>query len=359
MKSILFVDWSEDFNSVNDLTNRPRGGRVNSLYLLPVELTKLGYRCYVLGRIKTPGVLECGVQWLNKTDYPGAVDYLVCNRGTSDGYPYIRAKHRILWTHDLPHTGFCETPKLLKAFSATVFMSKYGERAWRFLYKTIGKGWIIPNAVDRSVFKPGKEEDRDLFHLIYISAPNRGLNHLPIIFAAVRYIIGDHVTMTAYSNLNVLHPHEPGMKNDLDRMMEDGFCDKVASCEEAGVAVKDPVQQIELSEHLSRSGAMIMPTSYPEICSNAILQSLTCGTPVITTGNLGSSCEWIRHGKNGMLSTFQPYEGEVYGMGMVRNIVKVLKSEKLHRKLIQGATNTPIYTWKDIAHKWDWMLRSL
>lgn len=104
---------------------------------------------------------------------------------------------------------------------------------------------------------------------------------------------------------------------------------------------------------------MILPSAYPEICSNAVLQSLVSGTPIITTGNLGATPEWIKHKKNGMLTEYLPHDYVVHIIEMVRNSVSVLNSPKLHAKLIRGAVRTKIFNWNEIGAKWERMLTKI
>jgi glycosyltransferase involved in cell wall biosynthesis len=341
---LLFLDFSTKLETIHDLKSRARGGMVSSLFRVPDEMSRRGHEVYVLSDVKEPGQTEAGTKWI--IDNPPSVDVLVTNRGVGSGYADIDARHRVLWTHDLPHSGFALDPRTFHAFSRVVFMSGYGERVWRTFYRTIGKSAIIPNGVDRGVFRPA---DKDLNYLIYISAPNRGLDRLPLIFEAVQARVRRPLRMRAYSNLAVLHPNEGVDRNDL----------AYKSCQEAGIELMDPVPQAELARELGRAGLMILPTDYPEICSNAVLQSLACGTPIVTTGGLGATPEWVSK-RNGRLTKFMPHDYMVYQVEMVRGAVEILENERLHRTLIHNAPKTKgILTWQQVADKWDRMLKTL
>ena len=184
---ILFVDFSTCLKTVRDLETQARGGMVTSLFRVSDALSQLGNEVFVLADIKHDGVTEAGTIWcamdgscwLKGEDW----DFLVLNRGIGEGYVGLGAKHRILWTHDLPHNGFIAEPKMMHAFSAVVFMSRYAEHIWRSFYQTIGKSFLIPNGVDKELFYP---REKDLNYLIYGSAPNRGLKRLSLIFDAVK-----------------------------------------------------------------------------------------------------------------------------------------------------------------------------
>ena len=347
---ILFIDFSTKLESVNDLAHRARGGMVTSLFRVSDALSQFGHNVCVLSDIKKAGKSYQGVSWVNlETGFPEMVDALVCNRGIGRGYAQIRARHRVLWTHDLPHSGFATDPKMFGAFSRVVFMSRYAERVWRTFFKTIRKSVLIPNGVDKNIFKPLPKKKGQM---IFCSAPNRGLKRIPLIYEAVKTRVGFPVAMKAFSNMGKLHPNEVRDEN------QDGFSLAYKDCRESGVDLRNPIPQNELAKELGESELMILPTDYPEICSNVILQSLSCGTPVFTTGNLGSSKEWVAHFFNGALTTFHPVDYMVYTVEMVRNIVAAYES-KYMEQLSKNAAKTKIYSWEKIGKKWNKMLTRL
>jgi glycosyltransferase involved in cell wall biosynthesis len=335
---ICFLDRSTKLNSVVDIKTRARGGMVSSLFRISDYLAERGHTVYVISDIQHEGVTDSGAYWWHNP--PKGLDFLITNRGTGDGYPLIDARKRILWTHDLPHNGFIPEPRTVKGFAATVFMSRFAERIWRAYYKEIGKSFYIPNGVDKTVFHPREKED----YLIFASAPNRGLERLPFILDAVRSRIGYDIKLIAYSNLASLHPNEVRETDEFD----------YTSIHESGVDLRDPVPQHELAKMMGGAKLLIFPSDYPEICSNVVLQSLASGTPIVTTGDLGATCEWVKHRKNGMLTEFKPYDYMVYTLEMVRNT-----DPFLYERLKRGAEKTKIYTWQDIGKRWEKMLKRL
>ena len=326
---------------------------VSSLFTLTDLLSEMGHQVFVTAEIERPDFTDHGVYWGNLPPTPPVgqeYDFLILNRGVGDGYPQIKSKHRILWTHDLPHNGFIPNPLIMGAFSATVFMSEYAERVWRAFYRTIKKSFTIPNGVDKSRFYP---RENDLSYLIYASAPNRGLRRLPLIFQAIKNRAERAIYMRAYSNMAAQHPNE--VRNG-DR---DGWQEIYHTIRESPVELHDPVPQHELAEEFGRAGLMILPTEYPEICSNTILQALASGVPIVTTGNLGSAGEWIKHGRNGMLTQFLPTDYMIHQLEIVRGALEILNNEPLHLRMIRDAVNTKILTWEEVARKWDKMFRRL
>ena len=127
---ILFIDETTHLDSIHDLNTQARGGMVSSLFIVPNELRKHGHSVTVKTDIKQSGMTDAGVIWINDNSYlKENFDVAVFNRQTLDGLPELNTRHRVLWTHDLPHHGFIPHPKTIKAFSATVFMSKYAVRS--------------------------------------------------------------------------------------------------------------------------------------------------------------------------------------------------------------------------------------
>jgi len=342
---VLFVDLNTKLETVRDLESRARGGMVTSLFKVSDYLSMKGHDVTVLSDIENTGVTKHGVKWLD--EQWGEYDVLVINRGTGDGHPWIRAKRRILWTHDLPHSGFIPEPKTMHAFDRVVFMSRYAERIWRTFYRTIGKSVLIPNGVNKKLFF---NRGKDLDYMIYASAPNRGLGKLPFVFDCIRSRTGRDLKMHAYSNMSVLHPNESA--KDHNEVLEDGFGHDYEYLD-SGFEVLDPIPQQELAYQLGRASLMVLPTPFPEICSNSILQALASGTPVITTGNLGSAGEWVKHKRNGMLTKYLTNDYMVHLVEMVRNASYVLENKRRHLSMIRNASNTRILSWDEVGASWN------
>lgn len=327
---------------------------VSSLFRISDFLANRGHDVWVLSDVKAEAEARSGAKWVNgSTPFDTRFDMLICNRGVGDGFDEFTAKRRVLWTHDLPHNGFIPEPKTIKAFAAVVFMSRYAESVWRTFYPDIGYAHLIPNGVDPAVFHPRK---KDLSRLIFASAPNRGLKRLPFLFDAISTRVDRPLGMTAYSNLKALHPNEVDPRRDDN---EDGFSEIYNQVAESRVELRDPLPQMEFADVLSRAGLMILPSDYPEICSNVILQSLACGTPVITTGNLGSAGEWVKSGRNGFLTHFQPHDYMVYQVEIVRAAVKLLENPDLHHRFTVAAAETDIKSWDEIGERWERLLTRL
>jgi len=346
---ILFIDFSTQIEDLREMEKTARGGMQNSLFKVPDALSKLNNEVDVLSDIKRGGMTEAETRWFTVDDFEnGSYDVLVTNRGIGKGYFSISAKRRVLWTHDLPHLGFAEDPDILDRFDAAVFMSSYASRVWRKLFPRIRNSFIIPNGVDRSLFYP---REKDLNYLIYFSHPIRGLNRLPLIFGGIREKMGPQVWMRAFSA-----PYKNEGLAD-DHMDKYRFPDTDLP---DGLEVLPPIPILQIAEEVGRAGLMVMPTGYPEICSNVILQSLASGTPIVTTGGLGSVPEWVKHGFNGYLTEFQPCDYVIHSVEIAKLAIAILKDPDTHRVMIENAAKTEgIFTWEEIGSKWNKMLHLL
>jgi len=147
-----------------------------------------------------------------------------------------------------------------------------------------------------------------------------------------------------------MHPNE---------IKDNDYASDYEKIKDSSVILKDPVPQDGFAEIIGRAGLMVLPTDYPEICSNVVLQSLASGTPIVTTGNLGATCEWVKHLKNGFLTDFHVHDYMIHTVEIVRGLTTILGNEKLHRKLIKGASNTKIYSWQQIGAKWEKMFKKI
>lgn len=336
---ILFVDNSTKLYSTEDLKTKARGGMVTSLFRVSDFLQNQGCNVHVLSDITVTGYSEAGVEWLDEPQ--GSYDCLIMNRGVGNGFDQVEAKARILWTHDLPHAGFIPNPKTIRAFDCVVCMSAYAEKIWKSFFATIDTTITIPNGVDRDLFyfEPLKKATN---YLIYASAPNRGVQKLPFIVDGIQAAIKNmQLYCDAYSNMSTLHPGEEDYAIDYKE-----FKDSL-------VELHDPIPQSEFAPKLREAGLMILPSNYPEICSNTVLQSLACGTPIITTGQLGFINEYIKHGRNGMLTKWQPHDYMIYWLEIIRNAVDVLQDEKRHRRIMKRASKTKILSWEEVG--WHWL----
>jgi glycosyltransferase involved in cell wall biosynthesis len=349
---ILFVDLSCKIDAPDILFRKGVPGMVQSLFKVSDYLSSKGHKVTVMANIDTPGSTVAGTMWINPGFQNEAIkedwDVLVSNRGIGDGFPFIETKRLVLWTHDLPHNGFAENPDIFKQYSLTIFMSKYAEKVWRAFYPIIGKSVFIPNGVDKKIFYP---REKDLGYLIYFAHPIRGLNRIPLIYSGIKGHIGEGIHMKTFSS------RYDNIRDFKDNM--DFFPAPSIDEHPEGLEMNEAIPSKELGEEVGRAGLFLMPTGFHEICANVILQSMASGTPIITTGNIGSAGEWVKDGVNGILTEFIPADYMVYQVEVARKSIELLKDKKKHLSLIDGAKKTMIYSWEEIGDQWEKTLLNL
>ena len=346
---VLFFDPSAQLRSLEDLRVKGRGGMVSSLVKVPDGLRALGHHTCVCASIELPGDSHGGTPWVNASAWPDLCrerwDVLVFNRGMGeDGGADLQARHRVLWVHDLVHSGWMPEPQRARGLASVVFMSRYARRSWRTYYPALPRGVIIPNGVDLELFKP---VDKDPRLVINANAPNRGLRQLAQLAILLRQRVPD-VRVVYFGNMREQHPADRG---DYEAAY--------AAARESGIEMMGCVPQSVLAEWMARSSLMLIPNSYPEICSNVTLQALASGIPIVTT-DAGSATEWIRDGWNGAISQHRAEDGWVCWMELLRASVRILEDAKWRQRLASNARRTPrLYSWSEIARQWDRMLHSL
>jgi len=322
---------------------------VSSLVHVPDGLRELGHDTWVCAGIEVQGRSPGGTPWVNAGAWEELVsepwDVVVLNRGMGpDGLPDLRARHTVLWVHDMVHAGWVPEPKRARGLASVVYMSRYARATWRTYYRDLPCGVIIPNGVDRSRFHP---QDKDPRLIVNANAPNRGLKQLAHLALLIRERVPD-ARVLYFGNMRVQHPAD-----------QEDYTPAYQAATEAGVEMMGCVPQAELAQWMGRAALTLIPNNYPEICSNVTLQALACGTPVVTTP-IGSASEWVLDGWNGSLSTFTAEDGWVCWMELLRSTVRLLEDDRWRQRLSLNAQRTPrVYAWSEIAKQWDRMLRSL
>jgi len=103
----------------------------------------------------------------------------------------------------------------------------------------------------------------------------------------------------------------------------------------------------ELSKHYQEADIFIMPSQYYEGLGLVLVESLSCGTPVVGT-RLGGIPDIIKHGKTGLL--FKEADPE----DLANKVLILLKDEDLYGDTIyKGAHHVKDnFTWESIGKKY-------
>lgn len=346
---ILFVDATADF-SPDRIENKPTGGILNSLTKIPQYLAKKGHVVYVnCDCKKIIKVNDVTYLPLNHKKKIPAWDITVLNRnainnGTVSYSKSIKAKI-VWWLHDIVDTRYL-VDGAYKYVDKIIALSEYCKKSYSEFYDIdLEKFAIIPNGVDKSIFYPGDYKKRSKYKLILASAPIKG--YLPVDQTWMdvnRQFAG--ADLYIYSNQN-LH----GQKNNAHT---DNFLDGMESL---GAHVQQPVKQAVLAEIMRNAWILLMPNSYPEICSNLLLQARACGLPVVAS-QIGANPEFIENGKTGIITEDYPHDIYLWVKKYSEAVVKLCANDKLHQE-ISEQTPKGIPDWEAIGELWNQELENL
>lgn len=338
---LLFIDGTAGHNP-KERTSKPTGGILNSLTLIPEYLAKKGHDVYVQSTYNKVEDIN-GVHYIEqKTNIP-KWDVVIFNRNVlpKDFVLYnkeIGAKV-IWWLHDITQTTYL-VDDAYKYVDHVIALSEYCKRTYVDFYQLDpNRVSIIPNGVDKELFYPGDYNKRNPNLYITASAPVKGTLPLYTLFKNLKRVNPD-VDFRIYSS-NKLHggPDNPQHQAFLDKM------------EKEGAHIYAPVSQDVLAHLLRKAWCLLMPNSYPEICSNLLLQGLASGCPIVTS-NTGSNAEFITHNKNGLITTsYQPHD--LYSWIIeYTNLVFDLSNKVLHKKISENAPNG-VLSWEQIGEIWN------
>ena len=341
---ILFVDGTKGF-SPDRLKNKPCGGIITSMTLIPRYLMNQGYDVYVLSTDYKLKVTVNGIKYI-KSVSDVEPDIVVFNRNIISNAmcEFYRESKKVWWLHDIVDYRYLDDDGFKKA-DRVVALSGYCASSYSDFYGAKkGSYTIIPNGVDETIYyPPTKKRNKNLY--IVASAPIKGLAPLPYTIHNLKRANPD-VEVRIYSSQK-LHDMENTAKMES----------QLATLKEAGATICDPISQRDLADVMREAWALLMPNQYPEICSNLLLQALACGTPTVTVP-IGSQPEYIIHEKNGLCTSTFPHDQYWWFKDFALQTMRLSADEKLHEKICKNAPKN-IPTWSEIGDKWLKMLRRL
>lgn len=318
--------------------------------LIPRRLADAGHDVTVMSLHPQKETL-CGVRYLPLASPINDLeaDIVVFNRNCIDRPVAQFFKDRgakiVWWLHDIVDPRYLVDDGFRLA-DKIVALSDYCRRSYADFYSIYDDRFVvIPNGVDKSVFHPSADEkiDRGLF--ITASAPVKGLYPLTFAWHNIRrHNPSAELHMYASQKL-----HEFENTAEQERLLRE--------LEGAGAVVKDPIPQKELAAVMREATALLMPNSYPEICSNVLLQARACGLPVIASA-IGSAEEFLEHGKTGLLTHTRPDDLFWWHKDFAELCVKVVKDGALRDRIARHAP-VGVESWWDIGSRWGRMLADL
>lgn len=339
---VLFADATTGFSPTRK-DEKPCGGIITSLSIIPKYLASKGMDVTVKSSFSENKEVD-GVKYVPislKEKLP-KWDVLVVNRNGIN-LPLVRYAHSIgskvvWWLHDIVDMRYLEDSAYTEV-DHIVALSNYCKTSYAKFYDIPGSRFVvIPNGVDKAVFYPGKYEDRKLQRMILASAPIKGFVPVEVTWTNVKRHF-PNAELLIYSNQSL---HDKENSNSHAAFLQ--------GMEELGAKVQSPIPQTILADKMRGAGALLMPNSYPEICSNLLLQAQACGLPVIAS-NIGSAGEFIKNGETGIITDEYPHDMWLWMKSYAESAVKLFQNPE-KQKQISEASPRDVLSWEEIGRKW-------
>ncbi len=339
---ILFVCATENHDP-HQRTTRPTGGILNSLTLVPEYLAKQGHEVYVNSTYEKDETVN-GVRYVKSGASIGKWDVAVFNRNVLPkemvGYCKEIGAKVIWWLHDIVQLTYLKDDTF-KYVDRVIALSDYCKKTYTDFYGIDpNKVVVIPNGVDETLFYPGDPAKRDKNLVLMASALVKGFLPIPTVYDNLQR--GNfNIDFRIYSSQK-LHGQE-------NSRQQQGFLDNM---ERQGAHVYSPVSQEVLGHLLRQARCFLMPNSYPEICSNLLLQAQACGCPVVTS-DIGSAPEFIENGVTGLYTTrYKPHDLYSWVVEYTNLVLDVAGSDTLFDTLSQNAPRY-VKSWDHIGRLWN------
>lgn len=348
MARLLFICGTKDHNPHTRAT-KPTGGILNSMTLIPEYLAKQGHEVYVNSTYEKSEIVN-GVHYVQTGENIGKWDVVVFNRNILPKEFVIYSKSIgakvIWWLHDIVQLTYLKDDAFMYV-DKVIALSDYCKKTYTDFYNIDpDKVVVIPNGVDTDLFKPGDPEKRNRNMIMTASALVKGFLPLPTVYDNLKRHNPD-IDFRIYSSQK-LH----GLNNSKEQQ---GFLDHM---EKEGAHVYHPVSQEVLASLLRQAHCLLMPNSYPEICSNLLLQAQASGCPVITS-DIGSAPEFIKHGETGLMtSKYKPHDLYSWVVEYTNLVLDAYLDTQLSTHI---STQSPkgVKSWGEIGRSWHETINTL
>lgn len=345
---LLFIDHTTGHDP-EKISEKPTGGTLTSLTLVAEYLAAKGHEVYVKSMYDRNAVIK-GVNYIDSQSNIPTWDVGIFNRNVLpkdfiDYHKVIGAKV-LWWLHDIVDVRYLPDDAY-KQVDHIVALSDYCKDTFSNFYSIPkDKFTIIPNGVDKKVFSPGKYEDRNPNLFVMASALIKGFIPVETVYNSLQQV-NPNLEFRIYSN-QALH-------SLVNSPIQDGFLNYMR---DRGAQVYYPVAQPVLAGILRKAWGLIMPNSYPEICSNLLLQAKACGCPVVTT-DIGANPEFIENEVDGLMtSKYKPHDNYAWVVEYARLACKLATNKKLHSFISENAPKK-VLSWDDIGEKWHELLTTI
>lgn len=344
---VLFIDGTAGFSPTRKDT-KPTGGILSSLTILPQLLAAKGHEVLVKSVFNEHCLIN-DVTYLSLTDEVKQCDVVVFNRNVISNPIIDQAKSAgakiIWWLHDVVDHRYL-IDDAFKRVDGIVALSQYCQKTYANYFEIEKKKFaVIPNGVDKSVFYPGDYSKRNPGLMIYASAPIKGMKPLG-------YLAENFKRLNPTNEVRMYASQTLHDKND-DALIKYQF----SRAKESGVTILDPLPQNELAKVMREAWLLLMPNSYPEICSNLLLQARASGLPVIASPT-GSIPEFLRNGEHGRITKSGPCDLYYWWKEFAFEALTLTVDKDKHKQMSQSAP-IGVDSWETIATQWELYLESL
>lgn len=341
---LLFADGTAGFSPAR-LAEKATGGILSSLTILPRLLARRGFEVYVKSTHNTSETIE-GVHYLSPTDEMKACDLVVFNRNVLTHSLIDQAESAgakvVWWLHDVVDPRYLEDDGFTRVKNI-VSLSDYCTRTYSEFFKIPTDRFTrIPNGVDKSKFYPGDYANRNPNLFIYASAPIKGLKALGFTAANLKRH-NPNAELRLYTS--------QGMHEKIDDALVKYQLNLITH---EGGTVLPPIPQDELAKVMREAWCLLMPNSYPEICSNLLLQAKASGLPVVATPT-GSIPEFYRGVEITDSSPLDLYFWWAEFAGKALGLIE----DKARHEALSLAGPVGVMSWDEIADQWAAYLRGL
>jgi glycosyltransferase involved in cell wall biosynthesis len=344
---LLFVDGTKGF-APGRVKEKATGGILNSLGVIPKKLAAMGHAVTVKSTFTESKVID-GVTYLGLLEEVQKSDVVIFNRNVISNelidQAHASGAKVAWWLHDIVDHRYLRDDAF-KRVDLIISLSDYCTSTYSAYYEIDRAKFVkIPNGVNKDLFYPGKHSKRNKNLFVYASAPIKGVK--PLGFTATnlkRHNPDAELRMYASQGLHD-QQDDALVRYQLQQMTNQG------------ATVLPPVSQAELADVFREAWALLMPNSYPEICSNVLLQARACGLPVVASPT-GSIPEFLENRKTGLITNSSPLDLYFWWAEFARLTVELSQSAALHQRLSEEAPKG-VLSWDEVASMWHLALSQL
>lgn len=334
---IIYCGESKATWSPNSITSGI-GGSEEAVIYISRELAELGWNVDVYCNCDNEGNFN-GVMWksyLSYTDNEKADIFIAWRNQHYVSYAPKDTKVYV-WLHDVT-TDDRWNPILNDRINKVFFLSEYHRSLMKLLPED--KVFLTSNGIIKEQFSTFDEIEKIKNRCVYVSNPDRGLEHLLNIWPEIKKAIPD-ATLGIYYGFEVWDMTHEG--NEIMRKKKEWMIETMSKYRELGVSYFGKVGHMELAEAMNRAEYWLYPDyEFPEIFCISAIKAQASGCLPIHSG-LAALKETAKYGI--YISDKDKYLAGV--IGAIKDGVK----EKWIDDMKKWARGN--FQWKTIAKSWD------